>query len=245
MVSMSTYRQYQAASGLSFAMFLLCHFVSHYSMIRSFEHGNSMMQYVRRIYQNPIIEVFIFISLFVHMTCNTMLYMKRSALEKNKENGQHKKNDGDTTTTTSTNPGSLELTAHRYAGYILALFIFGHVFATRGAALIGLQDPSQYTYTMITMTTDLFGFGFTIYLFVFGMSAVWHTVYGIRSSIAILTGHSVTNTAFPIPLKVVAMVLHILTILSVLSISGYIYHIDRNDPNQIEIFRSVKKAIGM
>lgn len=239
MVSMSTWKQCQAISGLGFAMFVTCHFISHYSTLLGLDNGNAMMKRLRLIYQNPFIEPFIAISLMLHMASNTMIYMKRSALEKN---GNSKKHDD---ATTKSPAGALELTAHRYAGYILAMAVFGHIYATRGAALIGLNDPSKYDYVMVTMATDMFGIGFTIYLIVFGMSAVWHTIYGVRSAIATLNGGSVLNTPFPIPLKVVAMMNHILIIASVLIIGGYIYPVDRTDTDKIETFRSANKAFGM
>lgn len=235
MVSLNTWRKLQAASGLVFAVFQSIHFLSHFSTLRGWDSGLAALTRARTIYHIPLFEVILFAALGLHLVSNGAVYFKRAALEKH---GPSKKDDdhgtkGGTATTAGSPPGSLELKAHRYAGYILSAFIFGHVFATRGVALFILDKPHDYDYSVLTAVSDDIPYAFTLYLIIFGMAGNWHLVYGVRSALSTLTGHSVHFTPFPIPLKVVALTLHVLLIGSVLVVSGYWYAIDRTKGAEI------------
>lgn len=96
------------------------------------------MHLFRQLYQN---EVVIFASY-------TMIYLARGKLATNKKEGK---------TTSQVSP---ELQGgHRYAGYFLAMLMFGHVGATRFGSLWFLGDfASEYDYTFITYACGLFPF---------------------------------------------------------------------------------------
>jgi succinate dehydrogenase/fumarate reductase cytochrome b subunit len=240
MVSMSTWRQLQAGSGLVFGLFLPLHFLSHYGNIQSSSTGLSSLHALRKIYQVPAVEIVVFGSLILHFVSNINVYLKRTALERTgakKKDGNSKKG--------AASPGALELTAHRVAGYILAMFITGHVLATRGVSLWILDDPGQYDYSILyRVAKTLPTHSFTIYLCVFGMAANFHFVYGMRSALATLQGHSVHNKPFPLILKPVALVMHLLIIAAVVSITGYRYAIVTTD-KQDATFEAISHVLPL
>lgn len=233
MVSLSTWKQLQAASGLAFGLFLALHFRSHYANIQGLDQGLSALQKVRGVYQRPIVELCLVATVLLHMTSNTILYLNRSKVDSTK------KKDGG-----KEPAGSMELKAHRIAGIILALSIFGHVYATRIASLMTLDDPSLFDYRLIKMTNEYYPANlFAVYLVIFGMAANWHLLFGVRSALATLSGESVIGKPVPIPLKMLALLAHILIIWSVLSILGVFYKVDTEE--QVETFETWRKALSM
>jgi succinate dehydrogenase hydrophobic anchor subunit len=240
MVSFAEWRQLQAASGLVFGLFVILHFVSHYANIESWSSGLSMLLKMRGWYQRPVVEVVVFASLLLHMVANTNVYMKRAAMEKSSK----LKKDGDSKKGSPSPPGSIELKGQRITGIILSFIIVGHVAATRGAALFVLDDPSQYDYSVLyRVAKDFPRHVFPIYLCIFGMAANWHFVFGVRSAVYTLLGQSVHNRPFPLFLKPVAVVLHVLIIVSVLSVTGYRYAVDVRDKDHV--YEAISKAIGI
>jgi succinate dehydrogenase hydrophobic anchor subunit len=123
--------------------------------------------------------------------------------------------------------GTLELKAHRAAGIILGLSIFGHVAATRVAPLFILDDPSEYDYSFVTEANRRFPWNsFSVYLMIFAVAGVWHVIYGARSALAILTGGSVIGTPFPLALTFLSSACQLIMISAVAASTGYYYVID-------------------
>lgn len=232
MSSIATLKTVSSLSGLVFGAFLVVHLVTHYSVNLGVEVAHSYMRFFRQAYQDSVVEVVIFASLFAHMYANTMIYLSRKKLAANKKGAK-------------TIQESLELRGHRYAGYFLAMSIFGHVGATRFGPLWLLGDSaSEYDYTFITAACDKFPANvFPVYLMLLGMAGGWHLIYGTRSAFATLRGSSVVGTKFPIGLKVVAVISHILMISTVLTVSGYIYDIDISEKS--ELINKLFTGMGM
>jgi succinate dehydrogenase/fumarate reductase cytochrome b subunit len=223
-----------------FGLFLPLHFLSHYGNIQSSSTGLSVLHSMRKVYQAPVVEIVVFGSLIVHFVSNVNVYLKRTALERT---GAKKKDGGPKKAPSP--PGTLELSAHRIAGYVLAMSITGHVLATRGVALWILEDPSQYDYSILyRVAKSLPAHAFTIYLCVFGMAANFHFIYGMRSAWATLRGHSVHNTPFPFFLKPLALILHLLIIAAVIPITGYRYPINTTD-KQNATFDAIHKVLPL
>jgi len=224
MPSVNTLKKMSAASGLVFGIFLAMHLFAHYMLNLGYEQAQETMLAFRVIYQHPIFELSLAASLGVHMYSNTCLYLNRSKI-----NAQVKKE------TDGKKPaGSAELTAHRIAGYILSLSIFGHVFATRLGAFIMLPDSSVYDYGFVASVFEVVPFNlFPIYLCIFGMAGGWHLVYGTRSAIAILTGSSVVGKPVPVPLKVVAMINHVAIVAGMVALGKYLTTIDMSDKEDV------------
>jgi hypothetical protein len=111
----------------------------------------------------------------------------------------------------------------------LSFAVIGHVAATRIAPVFTLDDPSQYDYSFITYAQKvLLGPLFGLYLMLFGIAGGWHLIYGTRSAITTLfLGSSVTGKPFPLALKPVAALSHILIINAILVVCfGMFYAVD-------------------
>lgn len=211
MPSVETLKKLSAASGLAFGVFLTMHLVSHYMLNMGYDVARDTMIKFRSIYQNPLFEAALIVSLGAHMYANTLLYMNRSKI-----NAKSKKEAG------SKGPeGTAELTAHRMAGLWLSLSIVGHVIATRLGSVIVLSDPSVYEYRFLKIPFDALPMLFPLYLCIFGVAGGWHLIYGTRSALAILSGSSVVGKPVPIPLKVLAMANHIAIVAGVLALGSY------------------------
>jgi len=214
--SVATLKKISAASGLYFGLFLVLHLISHWSLYFGMETANNNLVLFRKLYQNPVFELGLLLALLSHMASNTMIYIKRSRIDaRAKKDGAHHQP-----------AGTMELQAHRYTGYFLAMSIFGHIAATRLLPLILLDDPSQYDYTFITEATRVFGTFFGVYLAVLGIAGGWHLLFGVRSAIATLSDSSIHGKPFPMLLKPLALVSHVLVVNAILVVSGYYYSID-------------------
>jgi hypothetical protein len=225
MVSTLVLKKLTAASGLYFGIFLIMHFVNHYSLYFGLDYATNNMILFRKVYQNPIFEIGLVLSLLTHYVSNTMIYLHRTKIEKS---GKLKKDDTTSTKKDHTSHGEIELMAHRYTGYFLSLSVIGHILATRILPIIALPDPKEYDYTFLTYAQKkLFGPLFGMYLVLFGIAGGWHLLYGTRSAIVTLFfGSSVTGKPFPIYLKPLAAINHILIINALVTLGGVYYMID-------------------
>jgi hypothetical protein len=225
MVSTGSLKKISAASGLYFGVFLIMHLISHYSLYFGMERAMKNMVLFRKVYQNPVFELGLIVALISHYVSNTMIYLHRKKIEE--KSAKLKKNDGAVTPTASIK-GDLELKAHRYTGYFLSLAVIGHVSATRVAPFFVLSDPSQFDYSFATYAQKkIFGPIFGVYLSLLGMAGGWHLLYGTRSAIVTLFyGSSVVGKAFPIYLKPLAGINHLLIINAAIALGGVYFVID-------------------
>jgi hypothetical protein len=60
-----------------------------------------------------------------------------------------------------------------------------------------------------------------VYCILLGMAGGWHMIYGVRAALATLQGKSLTGTAFPMPLKMVASTNHLLVVGAILALTTY------------------------
>jgi hypothetical protein len=207
------------------------HLVTHYSLVVSkllgtadagFTTSTGVMRQLRVFYQNPVVETCVFLALFTHMGCNTMIYLRRSATEA--KIAASKKTD-EATSSPPSPKASHELLGHRYTGYFLALTIFGHVLFVRIIPVAVLSDPSAYDYSFITAAyKDHMGMPFAIYLVLLGMAGGWHLIYGTWS--ALVTLGVLKPSTFPFFLKPIAGLSHLLMINAVLCVVGYYFTVD-------------------
>jgi hypothetical protein len=226
MPSIATWKQLNAASGLAFGSFMVLHLGCHASLNLSWEKANANLHHARIIYQNPVFEILLFVVLMVHMASNVVLYTNRQKIHKavafSSSTTSSKKEAGAKET-----QGTLELKAHRVAGIIQALSIFGHVAATRVAPFFILDDPSEYDYSFITFANRHFPWNtFSIYLMIFSAAGVWHLIYGARSAFVVLSGGSVHGTPFPMTLKFLSSACQLIMISAIAASTGYYYVID-------------------
>lgn len=224
MVSSLALKKISAASGLYFGVFLVMHLSSHYSTIFGMDKAMQNVAFFRKLYQHPIFEIGLFVSLVAHMVSNALVNRHRQKIER--RSSALKKSDDSIAKVEP--PGSLELKGHRYTGYFLSLAIIGHVSATRIVPYFVLSDPSQFDYSFATYAQRaIFGPIFGLYLILLGMAGGWHLIYGTRSAITTLFfGSSVTGKPFPLALKPIALINHLLILNAVLAITGVYYAVD-------------------
>jgi succinate dehydrogenase hydrophobic anchor subunit len=228
MPSIATWKQLNAASGLVFGGFMVLHLGCHASLNLRWELAQKNLHRARMIYQNPAFETLLIVVLMVHMASNAVLYTNREKIHK----AVHRTSSGSTTSSkkevgAKEPQGTLELKAHRAAGIVLALSIFGHVAATRVAPFFILDDPSNYDYSFVTEANRHFpSNSFSIYLMIFSVAGVWHLIYGARSALAILSGGSVHGTPFPMTLKFLSSACQLIMISAVAASTGYYYVVD-------------------
>lgn len=226
MPSIVTWKKLNAASGLAFGSFMVLHLSCHASLNLGWERAEKNLHRARIIYQNPAFEILLLVALMVHMVSNVVLYTNRRKIHKavafSSSTSSSKKEAG-----AKEPEGTLELKAHRAAGIILSLSIFGHVAATRIAPLLILDDPSEYDYSFVTQANRKFPWNsFSVYLMIFSVAGVWHVIYGTRSAFAILSGGSVHGTRFPMTLKFLSSACQMIMISAVAASTGYYYVID-------------------
>ncbi|CAB9522367.1 expressed unknown protein [Seminavis robusta] len=156
------------------------------------------------------------------MASNTIIYFRRQKIVA--AAAKKKNDDEDDKRKKSTAPAiSAELQAHRYTGYILSFFIFGHVWGVRGApyAALGLEESDKLDYTYVYLATQGFGSFFPIYLIVLGLAGLWHMVYGIRVGLATLLGRSTAGASLSKMWTVLTIMVGILLVNGVAAINGW------------------------
>lgn len=235
MVSTTTWKKLQAGSGLVFGVYIVLHFASHYSVLKGWDKGNATLREMRSIYQTPLFEAVLLLSFIVHSVSNFTLYNKRLKAQGTTKKDGNKKDPA----------GTLELKAHRLAGYIMGLSLFGHVFATRIATKWWMPDPAMYDYRYIKLFNDMVPFNiFMFYLLVFACAGNWHLVFGVRSAIATLRDKSIVGKPFPMVLKVVALSMHLLMFNALAAIAGYYYVVEIDEDTKAD-FTNLKSAMFM
>jgi hypothetical protein len=234
MPSIGSWKKLQAASGLTFGCFLIGHLVCHYSLSFGWDIAIGNLHRFRAVYQHPIVEVGLLLATVLHMVSNTVIILNRGKVD-----AKVKKDGGQEPAA-----GSLELKGHRYTGFFLSFAIFGHVGATRIASLFILRDPSEYDYSFLVKANELVPMNvFHTYIALFGMAGGWHLIYGTRSALATLKGSSVFGKPFPLMLKPLALLNHILIISAVLALSGYYYKVDTT--SKAVLHDQINKKLGL
>lgn len=222
MPSIAKLKEIQARSGLHFAFFLILHFICHYSLSLGLDVAHSNLLLFRKLYQHRLFESLLTLSVIGHMYANVALYLKRRQTADKKEGGSEPV------------AGSMELKAHRIAGYIMGFSIFGHVATTRFGPKHFMDDPSEYDYSFIAKANELLPSNiFLVFLAIFGMAGGWHMIYGIRSAVATFKRESIVGKPFPIALKVLALASHVGIISAVIALGGYYYPIDTESNAEI------------
>ena len=236
MPSSADLKKVQALSGLFMAIYVVMHLTNHYTLNISYDAADKLMMRFRNIYQNPLFEMTFFGAMAAHYYSNYQIYTRRSKLDTKK-----KKND-DANKTLKVSP---ELKAHRYAGYLLSIFVVVHVIAVRLTPLVYFDNAQDFDYTFAAAAIDFFPFhSFTVYYIVLGMAGGWHLIYGTRAALVTLQGKSATGTAFPIPLKMVAAASHLLIVGAVLALGKYYTNIGWSEKT-VALHGHFFKSMGM
>lgn len=155
----------QALSGLAFSLFLTLHLVNTSVAAFGREAYDGTQAALRTAYQAPPVELaLVFVPLVVHIAAavTSMVRRGRKALRL---------------------PTSPSIRAHRIAGYVLLLFIVGHVLATRGLGWLFGAPPGFDGVAFAIVWVPAY---FVPYYAALGLAGVVHGVVGITMSLKIL-----------------------------------------------------------
>lgn len=213
----------QALSGLTFSVFATLHLVN--TMLGALGPGayNAFQRALRPIYQSPAVELgLILVPLVVHIFASvTRMRMRRGS-----------------------SPASAPRTrAHRYAGYFLLTFVFGHIAATRLPPLIRGAYPE---FEGVAYTFQWMPGWFYPYYTLLALAGLVHAAIGVPLALSIL-GVRVPMTlrrgpAFWAPLAIAGALL----VLGVAGLGGLLFPVaDMATHPYSRLVQEVNAAIGL
>lgn len=150
--------QVQALSGALFALFLVVHIGNQTLAVLGPDRYDAAQAELRRFYQSPLVELSLVAgALVVHIAASVWRIVRR------------RRRGGAA-------PANLRARLQRYSAYFLLASVLGHVFATRGIALL-YDAPLGFDGLAYTMVVA--GFFFVPYYFLLGTSGLYHLVNGL------------------------------------------------------------------
>lgn len=208
----------QAVSGLLFSLFALVHLTNTAMAVLGVDTYNRYQSAVRGVYQWPVLELLLVATLVIHIVAGVLRIRARRQ---------------------SKATPRLRLRLHRYAGYYLALFVFGHMAATRLPALLADAPPF---FGGVSFSLHFIPWLFYPYYGLLGMAGVYHLLYGIPAAFAAL-GVRVPQAVrrgpgFWLPVGAGAMVI----VMALLGFGGALYPID--DPFDNDFARAYEAAVA-
>jgi succinate dehydrogenase/fumarate reductase cytochrome b subunit len=149
-------RRAQRITGLVMSLFLGIHLLNQVAAVGGADFYTPLQRALRPLYQAPLVELSLVIGpLLVHGVIGVALAWRRRRQP----------------------PGSSwRLRLHRYAGRVLALFVVGHVVATRGPSLVCGVYPE---FEGVALTLLVLPGVFYPYYVLLGVAGVVHGVFGV------------------------------------------------------------------
>ncbi len=145
----------QAGSGLVFLAFALLHLLNTALAALGAGPYNAFQRRLRPVYQYPAIEIgLILLPLLVHVVAGVARMRMRKGVRA---------------------ATSLRVRSHRYAGYVLLAFVFGHIAATRGPALLRGVYPE---FEGVAYTFQAWPYWFYPYYAALPLAGVLHAAIG-------------------------------------------------------------------
>jgi len=207
----------QAVSGLLFSLFALAHLMNTALAVLGADLYDGFQSSARGIYQWPPLELALVATLIVHVLSG-VLRMRGRRGSKAKP------------------PPRLRL--HRYAAYYLALFVFGHMAATRLPALLADAPPF---FGGVSFSMHFMPWFFYPYYGLLGIAGLYHLVYGVPVALGVLGVRAPQSIrrgpGFWVPVGTGALVI----VMAVLGFGGVLYEID--DPFDNDFARAYETAI--
>ena len=207
----------QAVSGLLFSLFLLVHLTNTALAVFGADLYDGFQTAARSVYQSPLLELALIGTLVVHIVSG-ILRMRARRGSKAKP--------------------PLRLRLHRYASYYLAIFIFGHIGATRLPALLADAPPF---FGGVSFSMHFAPWWFYPYYALLGIAGLYHAFYGIPAALGTLGVRAPQfirrGPGFWVPVGAGAGVI----IAALLAFGGFLYEID--DPFDNDYARAYEAAI--
>jgi len=206
----------QAVSGLLFSLFALIHLSNTALAALGPDLYNVFQSSVRRVYQWPVLEVALVTTLVVHIGSGVLRMRGRRG---------------------SKAKPPLRLRLHRYAAYYLAVFVFGHMAATRLPALLADAPPF---FGGVSFSLHYVPWFFYPYYALLGIAGLYHLFYGVPVALGVLGIRAPQamrrGAGFWIPVSAGAA----LIVVALLGFGGALYEID--DPFDNDFARAYEAA---
>lgn len=206
----------QAISGLLFSIFALAHLSNTALAVLGPDLYDGFQRSVRSVYQQPILELALVATLVVHIASGVLRMRGRRG---------------------SNAKPPLRLRLHRYAAYYLAIFVFGHMAATRLPALLADAPPF---FGGVSFSLHYVPWVFYPYYALLGIAGLYHLFYGVPAAFGVL-GIRVPQAirrglGFWIPVSAGVT----LIVVALLGFGGVLYEID--DPFDNDFARAYEAA---
>lgn len=206
----------QAISGLLFSLFALVHLSNTALAVLGPDLYDGFQSAVRGVYQRPFLELALVATLVVHIASG-ILRMRGRRGKKAKP--------------------PLRLRLHRYAAYYLAIFVFGHMAATRLPALLADAPPF---FGGVSFSLHYMPWVFYPYYALLGIAGLYHLFYGVPVALGVLGIPAPRamrrGLGFWIPVSAGATMI----VLALLAFGGVLYEID--DPFDNDFARAYEAA---
>ncbi len=208
--------QVQAISGLLFSIFALVHLSNTALAALGPDLYNGFQSSVRRVYQWPVLELALVATLIVHIASGVLRMRGRRG---------------------SKAKPPLRLRLHRYAAYYLAVFVFGHMAATRLPALLADAPPF---FGGVSFSLHYMPWFFYPYYALLGIAGLYHLFYGVPTALAVFGIRAPQairrGPGFWIPVSAGATMI----VVALLGFGGALYEID--DPFDNDFARAYEAA---
>jgi succinate dehydrogenase/fumarate reductase cytochrome b subunit len=206
----------QAVSGLLFSLFALVHLSNTALAVLGPDVYDAFQRSVRRVYQWPALELALVVTLLVHIVSGVLRMRERRG---------------------SKAKPPLRLRLHRYAAYYLAIFVFGHMAATRLPALMADAPPF---FGGVSFSLHYVPWWFYPYYGLLGIAGFYHVFYGVPAALGALGVRAPQairrGPGFWIPVGAGAAVI----VLALLGFGGVLYEIA--DPFDNDFARAYEAA---
>ena len=206
--SEATLARVQAASGLTFATFLVLHLVN--TTIASTGQANydAFQGGARAYYQWVLVELLVIgLAPLVHIWASLLRGLRRRRRR--------------------APAAPLRTRLHRYAGYFLLVFVPGHVFAVRAPALVLGQTVDM---SFVSFSMHHFPVSFTAYYGLLALAGLYHLVHGALAALR-LSKVALSSAWFARDARrfwAIVSVGAALLVTGVLAIGGHLYSLDES-----------------
>ncbi|MBT8467896.1 MAG: hypothetical protein KJN97_04010 [Deltaproteobacteria bacterium] len=206
----------QSISGLLFSLFALVHLSNTALAVLGPDLYNGFQSSVRSVYQWPLLELALVATLVVHIGSGVLRMRGRRG---------------------SKAKPPLRLRLHRYAAYYLAIFVFGHMAATRLPALVADAPPF---FGGVSFSLHYMPWFFYPYYALLGIAGLYHLFYGVPAALGVVGIRAPQairrGPGFWIPVTTGAAMI----VVALLGFGGVLYAID--DPFDNDFARAYEAA---
>jgi len=215
---MSLAAKIQGGSALVFTSFLVPHLVNTVAGILGAEGYNAVQEFLRTYYQAKVVEPVLLASIVIHLGASVVRKFLEPAPPAPPQDAVRETSAARRKGADKTGSRWTRRNIHRVTGYIIGLFIAGHVYSCRVEG-----EPPAFEGLSFLQSSNLvlFGTPFTLYFLVFGLSGLLHMTIGLPMALR-QVGVSVRGSLKFVARREAIAIAVLLVVMGVLSIRlGY------------------------